>query len=382
MLPGLIFIYMMIRLIIPLPVSGKTKLLTAILLLLVSQQHILIRYAFGGMAAPELPVPVLLVSGWSFVSLVFLLFLLLILDICLLLRWLGRLLLQRLSRSAKKQAGPPFSHGRRQALLTALAIIPAAYGLRQGVAAPKAHTVETRLPRLPQELDGLTLVQISDLHISPLFQEERTRAVVDTVNALEPDLILFTGDTVDGSPERRAGAIAPLKDLRARYGVFGCMGNHEYYGGHAAWTRVFPELGITMLQNSHVVLRIRGRKVVVAGLADSAAERFSLTGPDVVSALAKAPEDAIRILLDHHPGNAPENARAGVDLQLSGHTHGGHIPGLSRLVAGFNQGFVYGWYQVDNMRLYVSSGAGLWNGFPARLGVPSEVAHIVLRSAS
>ncbi|MDR2696749.1 MAG: metallophosphoesterase, partial [Deltaproteobacteria bacterium] len=108
----------------------------------------------------------------------------------------------------------------------------------------------------------------------------------------------------------------------------------------------------------------------------------SLPGPDIAGALAGAPEGAVRILLDHRPGNAPENARMGVDLQLSGHTHGGQILGMHQLVARFNQGFVYGWYQVDTMRMYVSSGAGLWNGFPVRLGVPSEIVRCVLRSAA
>ena len=374
MLAGLIFAYVLVRCILPLPVNGKIKLLASVLLLLVAQQHVLIRYVFGGMASPELPVPVLLASGWSFASLIFMFLLLLTRDIFLLLR--------RFILHAKKCAEPPFSHGRRQAILTALAVVPAAYGVGQGVMAPSVHSVETRLPRLPRELDGLTLVQISDLHVSPLFQEQRTRAVVDAVNALEPDLILFTGDTVDGVPGRRAGSIAPLKDLRARYGVFGCAGNHEYYGDYAAWMRTFPALGLTMLLNSHAVLGIRGQKLVVAGITDIVAERFSLPGPDLAKALAGAPEDAVRILLDHRPGNAPENAKAGVDLQLSGHTHGGHILGMTQLVARFNQGFLYGWYQVDAMRMYVSSGAGLWNGFPVRLGVPSEIARIVLRSAA
>jgi predicted MPP superfamily phosphohydrolase len=373
LLAGLIFVYVLVRFILPLPVNGKIKVLASALLLLVAQQHVLIRYLFGGMASPELPVPVLLASGWSFVSLLFMFLLLLIRDVCLLLR---------LILNAGKGAASPVSHGRRQAIITALAVIPAAYGVDRGVVAPGVHTVETRLLRLPRELDGLTLVQISDLHISPLLQEQRTRAVVDAVNALDPDLILFTGDTVDGMPGRRAGSIAPLKDLRARYGVFGCAGNHEYYGGYASWMRTFPALGLTMLLNSHVVLRIRGRELVVAGITDMAAERFSLPGPDLAEALAGAPEDAVRILLDHRPGNAPENAKAGVDLQLSGHTHGGHILGMTHLVAKFNQGFVYGWYQVDAMRMYVSSGAGLWNGFPVRLGVPSEIARIVLRCAA
>jgi predicted MPP superfamily phosphohydrolase len=374
LLAGLIFAYVLFRLILPLPVSGKIKLPAGLLLLLVSQQHAAIRYAAGNMASPELPVPLLLVAGWSFVALLFLFLLLLTRDLFLLLR--------RLIRGARKESAPPFSPGRRQAIITAMAVIPAAYGVQQGIAAPLVHHMEARLPRLPKELDGLTLVQISDLHVSPLLRETRVRAVVDAVNALKPDLVLFTGDTVDGVPERRAESVAPLKDLRARYGVFGCAGNHEYYGDYAAWMRTFPALNIRMLLNSHTVLKIHGRELVVAGLTDMVAERFSLPGPDLDQALAGAPAGAVRILLDHRPGNAPENAKAGVDLQLSGHTHGGQILGMNQVVARFNQGFLYGWYQVDKMRLYVSSGAGLWNGFPVRLGVPSEIVRCVLRGAA
>ena len=370
LLAGCIFLYVLIRLVLPLPVGGKFKLAAGVLLLLVSQQHVFVRHAFGNLASPELPVPLLLVSGWTFISLLFLFVLLLARDILLLSR--------RLILGVRQGADPPFSRGRRHAVLAAAAAIPAAYGIRQGIIAPDVHTVETRLARLPKELDGLTLVQISDLHVSPLLQEQRVRAVVDAVNALEPDVILFTGDTVDGLPGRRAGSVAPLKDLRARYGVFGCAGNHEYYGNYAAWMRTFPSLGLTMLLNRHVVLKIRGRELVLAGVTDIVAGRFSLPGPDIAQALAGAPADAVRILLDHRPGNAAENAGAGVDLQLSGHTHGGQIVGMNQLVARFNQGSLYGWYQVGAMRMYVSSGAGLWNGFPVRLGVPAEIARIVL----
>jgi len=372
-LAGLIFIYVLFRLILPAPMSGTVKLLAAFLLFLASLQHVLIRYVPGGMASPELPAPLLLASAWSFVSLLFLFLLLLIRDVLLLVRWLFR--------RAGKRANPSFSPSRRQALLTAMAVVPATYGIRQGVVVPDVHFVEARLPGLPKELDGLTLVQVSDLHISPLLREPRVRAVVDKVNALAPDLICLTGDIVDGVPKRRAEDVAPLKDLRARYGVFGCTGNHEYYSDYAGWMRTFPALGITMLLNSHAVLNIRGKELVLAGVPDIAAEMLSLPGPDVAKALATAPEGAVRILMDHRPINAVANARAKVDLQLSGHTHGGQILGMNRLVARFNQGFVYGWYQVDMMRMYVSSGAGLWSGFPVRLGVPSEIVRFVLRSA-
>ncbi|MCL1980774.1 MAG: metallophosphoesterase [Proteobacteria bacterium] len=370
-LAGVMFAYLLVRLILPWPVAGKIKLLAAIPLLLVSQQHLFFRYAFGSLSSPELPVPVLLGLDWGFVSLLFWCVLLVIKD--------GFWWLLRLIQGMKQQVAPPFSHTRRQAMIAAAAMIPAAYGLRQGQASPGVRHMEVRLARLPKELDGLRLVQISDLHIGPLLEAQKIRAVVDVVNGLSPDLILCTGDLVDGMPEYRATSIAPLKDLRARYGVFGCPGNHEYYSDYAAWMRTFPLLGLTMLPNSHAVLKIRGQELVLAGVTDVVAERFFLPGPDLTQALAGAPEGAVRILLDHRPRNAPKNARAGVDLQLSGHTHGGQILGLNQLVALMNQGFLSGWYQVDKMRLYVSPGAGSWLACPVRLGVPTEITHLVLR---
>ena len=114
-------------------------------------------------------------------------------------------------------------------------------------------------------------------------------------------------------------------------------------------------------------------------LFDFEYHKLGLPEPDLATALAGAPDRTARILLDHRPGNAPRNARQDVDLQLSGHTHGGHAPGLSALVALFNHGYVRGWYRVEGMPLYVSSGAGLWNGFPLRVDVPSEIALITLR---
>lgn len=137
---------------------------------------------------------------------------------------------------------------------------------------------------------------------------------------------------------------------------------------------------MTRLCNTHVSLTRGASKLVVAGITDSTSTRFDLPRPDLDRALAGAPPGAPIILLDHKPQGAPQAARAGVALQLSGHTHGGMVKGLHRLVARFNRGFVSGFYQVGGMRLYVNNGTGMWNGFALRLGVPSELTVITLRS--
>ena len=369
---GLLFLYLLIRLILPLPLGGKGKCAAALLLVLVSQQHHLCRLIFGNMVSPELPQPLLILSGWLFISLFLFLLLLLLHDIVL--------IVLKLLRLTGSRPSLPWSHNRRMALLLPAALVLAGFGVERALRVPDVHHVEITVNRLPEELDGLVLAHLADIHASALLPGARVRDIVDRVNALRPDLILVSGDIVDGTPRRRAKDTAPLADLAARFGVFACVGNHEYYVDFPGWMKAFARMGISMLENRHVVLRINGKALVLAGVTDVAAGRYGLEQPDVEAALDGAPADAFRILLAHRPGDAATNARAGVDLQLSGHTHGGHIAGLDRIVARYNGGFS-GLYAVERMLLYVNNGAGLWSGFPVRLGVPSEIARIVLRAA-
>lgn len=350
------------------------KVFAGLLLLVLTQQHLINRTLFGSMSSPELPAFLLITEGWLFITLIFLLVISLAVDFFLLTRFIIR-------RARKTLSPPPHSPGRRQAMMVLAGAIPAAYGVHEAIALPDVKNMEAPLPRLPEELNGIRIAHLTDLHASPLLRSDYIARVVERVNALEPDLILFTGDIVDGLPDKRDIDVAPLKNLRSRYGVFSCVGNHEYYSDHAGWMKIFPDLGIKMLMNNHVVLNINGKELVIAGTTDIAARRYNLPGPDPRRALEGAPEDALRIMLDHRPGNVNENVPHGVDLQLSGHTHGGHILGMTKLVGRFNDGYVYGWYREANTLMYVSSGAGLWCGFPVRLGVPSEIPHITLRTA-
>ncbi|MDR2504130.1 MAG: metallophosphoesterase [Deltaproteobacteria bacterium] len=371
----LIFFYLFFRLILTLPWKMPFRLLAGAALFVLTQHFNLLRMFFGW-SSMELPPAVMLLSGWVFASTLLLFGLTLVTDLLLLA---GKIWCRFLPPHAAGAGRAVFSPGRRQALLAGLALLPAAYGLRQGTAGPAVRRTEAVLPGLPRGLDGLTLVQISDLHASALLSEEYVRQVVEQANALNPDFILLTGDMVDGSPAARAADVGPLRRLRARHGVFACAGNHEYYSNFTAWMKKFRELGLPMLLNSHAALNIKGTDLVIAGVTDAAAARFNLPPPDLAAALRGAPEGATRILLRHRPSNLGESVRAGVSLQLSGHTHGGQIIGLRPLVARFNQGYTYGWYERIGLKLYVTSGAGLWSGFPVRLGVPSEIAAITLR---
>lgn len=252
-------------------------------------------------------------------------------------------------------------------------------GVMQAVRVPPVKEIEVVLTDLPPGFDGYRLIQLTDLHLSRLFARRWAEDVVAKTNAQEADLIVITGDLMDGTLEAREQDVEPLSKLRAKDGVLVIPGNHEYYYGYEGWMTRYQELGMTRLCNNHVALSRDGSHLVVAGITDSTSTRFDLPSPDLRGALAGAPPDAPVILLDHKPQGAPKAAKAGVALQLSGHTHGGMVKGLDRLVARFNAGFVSGFYDVDGMQLYVNNGTAMWNGFALRIGVPSELTVITLR---
>ncbi|MGL5633013.1 MAG: metallophosphoesterase [Azovibrio sp.] len=276
--------------------------------------------------------------------------------------------------------GKEVTAGMTALLLSCSAMVIAAYGVWQGIRVPEERYLELVVPQLPPSLDGFTIAHLTDLHASPLLRQSRTEGVVDRINAMQPDVILISGDTVDGSPENRKYDIAPLQKLQARHGIFAVPGNHEYYSGYTDWSPAFAQLGLTMLENNHTTLKLPEGNIVIAGVTDNAAQNYGLPGPDLEKALKGAPERIVTVLLDHRPGRAQTNAAAGVDIQLSGHTHGGFMPGLNYIIALFNSNFIAGEYRLGSMQLYVSHGAGVWTGFPLRLGVPSEVTRIVLRA--
>lgn len=370
LITAIIALYVIWRFVRPLSVSRAGKIGLGVLLLLIAEHHLVTRTFFGSMASPEVPGQVLVVLGWAFASLILLALLLLIRDLVGIVVW-----------ALRGRTGRVLLGGSRLGI--ALGLIStglSAVGVWQAIRVPDVKTMEIVLPRLPAELDGLRIVQLTDLHASRLLQAPWLQAVVDKTNALKPDLILITGDLVDGSPRARVDDVQPLKDLRARYGVFAIPGNHEYYVDYVHWLPAFEHLGLHMLLNEHVLITHNGRDLVLAGVTDKAAQPFKLPEPDIIKALKGAPAGDPVILLSHRPGGALVNAGQGVDLQLSGHTHGGQILGPHLIAKWANEGFVSGLYAVAGMQLYVSNGTGLWNGFPVRLGRPSEITEIVLRA--
>ena len=267
--------------------------------------------------------------------------------------------------------------------ILAVSGVLAAWGEYCAVKPPKVKRLELRRD-IPAGLDGFRIVYISDTHVSRTSSRNYLWTVVCRANALRPDVILLGGDLGDLKPEEIHPNMHQLGDLHAKYGVYSSPGNHEYIRGFEEWLEFLDSVGIESLLNRHVAIEHNGARIVIAGVPDEARHNRIYEGrelPDLDKTLSGAPEDAPVVLMAHRPQFAHAYSAYPIMLQLSGHTHGGMVAGLPAfLVKLANRGFVSGLYEVNGMTLYVSSGAGLWNGFMFRLGVPSEITEITLRS--
>lgn len=338
----------------------------ALLLLFVSQYHAWSRLSSGSVFAPEFPRPIVILFNWAFGATVLLALMQILLDF-------GFLPVKLLTQGAVR-----IPDSARYAI-AGLAALIAAFGVVNALRVPPIKDIAVTIRDLPPEFEGYRLLQLTDLHISRLFPARWARAMVERANVSGVDMIVVTGDFIDGSVAMRRADVEPLRDLYAPDGVFAIPGNHEYFFDYAAWMRHLSGMGIRMLENAHAVLQRGDGRIVLAGVTDSSAPGHGQPGPDLAAALAGAPDDAPLLLLDHQPRGALRAAARGVALQLSGHTHGGMSVGLDRLVANGNGGFVSGRYQVGGMTLYVSNGTALWPGFALRFGRPSEMTRITLR---
>lgn len=261
-----------------------------------------------------------------------------------------------------------------------LGVAASGTGLGYYEARKLAEVVEVDVPieGLSPDLDGLRIVQISDIHVGPTIKRDYLQAVVDRVNGLEPDLIALTGDMVDGYVDDMRSEVAPIRELKAPLGAYFVPGNHEYYWDGPAWCDEVERCGMQPLINAHRVVEVGGARLVVGGVTDyRAGARVDGHETDPHKALEGAPEADFRLLLAHQPKSVWEAAKAGFDLQLSGHTHGGQFWPWS-LFVGLAHPFTRGLNDYEDMKIYVSRGTGYW-GPPLRLGVPSEITLLTLR---
>lgn len=364
-------LYVAWRLFWPLRMPIGLKVVLSLLMVAVAVQLRIVATFWGTMASPEIPKMSIAALATGSTAVLLLASVMLVLDAGLLV---SRLLRWPCMVSALRAP-------KLRPLVGLLALLVSGYGISQGMAVPKPRQIDVAIKDLPAAFDGYRVLQLTDIHASRLLTGEWVRRVVAESNALKPDLIVITGDLIDGSVEARRDDARPLADLQAPDGVIAITGNHEYYAQYQDWMQAFRALHMQVLENSHLQVRRGDAALTIAGVTDPVAARYGLPLPDLQAALEGADPSAPVILLDHRPRNAREAAARGVKLQLSGHTHGGQIIGMDQLVRRANGGFVSGRYEVDGMTLYVSNGAGLWAGFPARIGVPSEITLITLRRA-
>lgn len=254
-------------------------------------------------------------------------------------------------------------------------------GLAAALRGPRVRRVRIPIDGLDPALDGLTMVQISDLHVGPTIGRHYVGRVVERALELAPDLYVLTGDIVDGTVARLARHVAPLGALGATGRAWFVMGNHDYYSGAGPWIARFRELGLRVLLNEHAVLQHGGARFVLGGVLDPAARLFD-PGQRPQPELAAGPPGAmLRVLLAHHPKIAPAAARAGFDLQLSGHTHAGQMFPITLAVRAVHAPHVAGLSREGRMWVYVSAGTGSW-GPPVRFGTRTELTHLTLVSAA
>ena len=267
----------------------------------------------------------------------------------------------------------------RAAIVGATAVGLALWGMVRALGGPRVRRRELVVDRWPVELDGFELAHISDLHLGPMLGEGFARRLTDRINALEPDLVAVTGDLVDGEVSRYASRVAPLGDLRARHGVFFVTGNHDHYSGADAWTAAITELGWQALRNRRVDVGEGAASFQLAGVDDRQSAMFDGTsGEDLGGVLDGCEPDRSMVLLAHQPLVFPAAAEAGVDLQLSGHTHGGQIFPFHLMIRLVYSRFVSGLYRRGESLLHVSPGTGFW-GPPIRVGAPAEITVLEIR---
>jgi predicted MPP superfamily phosphohydrolase len=254
-------------------------------------------------------------------------------------------------------------------------------GYLTAIKTPEIVKVTIPIADLPASFHGLKIVQLSDVHVGQTIKAEFVKSIVDISNSLKPDLVMLTGDFVDGSYFQLENDVAYFKNLKANLGIFYVPGNHEYYWNLDEWVNAFAKLGATPLLNEHVIIKKNNEELVIAGVHDYSASSVNskfISSPR--KAIAGAPAHLKKILLAHQPKSAYEAESAGFDLQLSGHSHAGQFFPSSILIY-FFQPFVKGLYRHKKLWLYVNRGTGYW-GPPNRMGVPSEITLIELTNST
>jgi hypothetical protein len=268
------------------------------------------------------------------------------------------------------------------AAIAAVSLVLVCWGYAEAMRVPRIKRVDVTIPRLGAGLDGVRVVLLTDTHYGPIDRVRWSAGVVAAVNTLDADIVCHTGDIADGTVSQRRAQAAPLGDVRARLARTYVTGNHEYFGEAQGWLDHMRELGWESLHNRHIVVERDGSRLVVAGVDDATAASAGTPDhhADHAAALADVDPDLPVLLLAHQPKQIGAAVARGVDLQISGHTHGGQIWPFNFLVR-LDQPTVHGLSRHgDRTQLYTSRGTGFW-GPPLRVFAPSEITVLTLRAA-
>ncbi|CRK60346.1 FIG00761799: membrane protein [Alloactinosynnema sp. L-07] len=281
-----------------------------------------------------------------------------------------------------RDRGKPVDESRRLFLARGAAVVAGVAaptvvgaGMVSALSAPEVKRLTVPIRRLDPAFAGFRIAVVSDIHLGPILGRAHTERLVRMINETEPDLVAMVGDLADGTVAELGHAAEPLRDLVSREGTFFVTGNHEYYSGHEQWITELDRLGLHYLRNSRTQITRGGASFDLAGVTDVTGESFD-DGPDFGAALRDRDSAKPVVLLAHQPVQVESAARAGVDLQLSGHTHGGQLYPFHHIVS-LQQPGVSGLSKVDDTWLYVTNGAGFW-GPPVRVGAPPDITVLEL----
>ena len=267
------------------------------------------------------------------------------------------------------------------AVVTVAAVL-LAWGYAEAMRVPRVKNVDVAIDGLRRGLDGLRVAIITDTHYGPIDRAQWSAAVVARVNELGADVVCHVGDIADGTVHVRKEQASPLASIKASSARVYVTGNHEYFSEAQGWLDYMESIGWAVLHNRHIIIERGGDRLVVAGVDDATAKASGARGhgADLDAALAGADRTLPVLLLAHQPKQVAQAVRAGVALQVSGHTHGGQIWPFNLLVR-LEQPVVHGLSRHgERTQLYTSRGTGFW-GPPFRVFAPSEITLLTLRAA-